>query len=114
MENRGEGAQGIGARRLDLTHDIDQDGASLAQRSLNAGTLIVTAQFAADTALCSGDCQSTDMNRAKVRYGDVTIGADGQGHGLLRGPIDIDDELVARAQHIVLWGGDIHGRFEGQ
>ena len=45
---------------------------------------------------------------------DITIGRDRELFALLRVPIDIDDDLVTRAQDIVLGRGDVHHGLKGQ
>ena len=54
------------------------------------------------------------MHRTVVGHIDITIGRDRQLFASLGIAIDIDDELVTRAQHIVLRGGNVHHRLEGQ
>ena len=54
------------------------------------------------------------MHRPIIGYGDITIRADRQALTLLGIAIDIDNQLVAGAQHIVLRRGDVHLRLEGQ
>ena len=54
------------------------------------------------------------MHWTIVGHVDITIGRDGQLLALLGISIDIDDELVARPQHIVLRGGNVHHGFEGK
>ena len=54
------------------------------------------------------------MDGTIVGHIDVAIGRDRQLLTLLGVAIDIDDQLVARAQHIVLGRGDVHLRLEGE
>ena len=54
------------------------------------------------------------MDGTIVRYSDITIGRDRQLFALLGIAKDINDELVARAQHIVLRRGNIHLRLKCQ
>ena len=108
MEDRGEGAEGVGAWHLDLAHHVDRDGARLTQGGLDAGVLVVGADLATDALLGGRDRETTDMDGTKLRDGDIAIGTDGEGDGLLRGTIDIENELVARTQDIVLGGSNVH------
>ena len=44
----------------------------------------------------------------------VSIWADRQLRAFLGVTINVDNELVARSKHIVLWRGDIHHWLEGE
>jgi len=54
------------------------------------------------------------MDRAILRHIDIAVGRDRQLFASLGIAIDIDDELVARTQYIILRSGDVHHRLEGQ
>ena len=112
MENGGKGTQRIGAWHTHLTHDIHHDGTGLTQRGLDLRTLIIAAQFAADLGLGGIDAQSTDTDRSELGHRDIAIGTDRELQALLRGTIDIDDQLIARTHHIVLGRGDVHLRLK--
>ena len=114
MEDRGEGAEGVGAGHLDLAHHVDRDGARLTQRGLDTGVLVVGADLTTDALLGGRDRETTDMDGTKLRDGDIAIGTDHEGDGLLRGTIDIEHELVARTQDVVLGGGNVHDGLEGE
>ena len=114
MEDGGEGGECIGAGGLDLTHHVDQDGAGLTDRNLDVGTLEIGADLAADATMGCLDGKTADMDGTEVGDGDIAIGADRQGMRLLRGAVDIDDELVARTEDIVLRRGDVHLGLEGE
>ena len=114
MEDRCKGTQGVSTRGLDLAHDIDQDGTRLTDGHLDVRTLIVSAQMAAHLVLSGRDRETCHMHRTVVGHIDITIGRDRQLFASLGIAIDIDDELVTRTQHIVLRGGNVHHRLEGQ
>ena len=52
------------------------------------------------------------MHRTIVRYCHITIGRHLEHFTLLRITIDIDDHLIARTQHVVLGGGNVHLGFK--
>ena len=114
MEHRGKGAEGVGARGDDLTHDIDGDGARLADGHADLRAAVTLTQRAADLGIGGIDGETTDMDGTEARDDDGAIGRDFELLGFLRGTIDIDEDLVARAYHIGGRGSDVHIGLEGE
>ena len=114
MEDGGKGTQGISTRRPDLAHHIHQNGTRLTDSHLDVGTLIVGTQMAANLALGCRYRKTCHMHWAIIGHSHLTIGRDRQLHALLGVTIHIDNQLVARSQHIVLGRGDVHDRLKGQ
>ena len=56
--------------------------------------------------------KTSHMHRTIVRYCHITIGRHLEHFTLLRITIDIDDHLIARTQHVVLGGGNVHLGFK--
>ena len=54
------------------------------------------------------------MYGAELGDSHVAVGADRQGERGLRGTVDVEDELVARAEDIVLRRGDVHLGLKGE
>ena len=108
VEHAGKGAEMVGARGTDLAHDVDQNGTRLTDAQLHTGAAVARAQAGTHTAV--GGCHRHARHRDGTIVGDGhrTLRRDGQLIGLLGSTIDIDDQLVARPQDIVLGRGYVH------
>ena len=114
MEDGGKGTEVIGSRGAYLTHHVDHDGAGVTQGGAQRTAAIAGAHCGTDLRLGGSDRHACHHDGTIARDGDVTLRGDGQLEGLLRSPVDIDDHLVTRTQHVVLGRGDIHIRLEAQ
>ena len=113
MEDRGKGREGVCTGDRDLTHDIDRDGACLTNRHLDARTAIALAQLILDLLVGLRDRETGNMDGTKIVDDNRAIGRNLELVGLLRGAIDIDEHLVARANDITRRRGNVHGWLKG-
>ena len=103
----------IGARHVDFAHDIDHNRACLTNRDANGRTLIHGAYLLAKQTIGLCQSKSTDADRTILIYYDNTLGIDRQMKRNLRRTKNINNDFVARTDHVILWGRDVHVRLEG-
>lgn len=75
VEHSGEGRQGIGARGVDLTHDVDRHGTGLAQREVDAARAVAAAECGAQACLGSCHGQTAHVHGAVALDDDVAVGS---------------------------------------
>ena len=114
MEYGGKGTQGISTWGTNLSHHIDHDGTGLAHRHLDIRTLVITTQTFAHTSLRTRHRKACHMDGAIFGHRDITIRRNRELYALLRIAIDVDNELVARTQDIVLRRGNVHLGFKSE
>ena len=114
MEHGRQGTQSISSRHTNLTQHIDLNGACLAQCRIDFRTLEIASKLGIDTRFGCADRQSANMNGTIFRHIDFTLRTYRQLQVLGRSAIDIDNELVARTQNIVLRRGNVHIGLESQ
>ena len=109
IENRGERGQAIGARHLDLAHHVDLDGADVAQRDAHGGVGPAAAdagilgdQGAAQFLTGFLDGQPADLDLADLADIDRPFRGDRLGIAVFAVSVDVDLELVAGTEQIIL------------
>ena len=112
VEHRGECRQGVGARLHDLAHDIDRHRPRLSERQVDAARLVARAERGAQPCLGRRHGESSHAYGAVALDHDVAVGRHGAVHRLLRRAIDVHRHLVAGAEHVVLWRGNVHQRLK--
>ena len=106
--NGGEGRHGVSTGNFDFADDADSDGTRLAEGQVNLGTLIAWAEDTAQPGLGLTDGESAKLDDTNAVDGDGAVGRDGFCDALLRGSPDVDVDGIARAEAVVLRGGEIH------
>ena len=119
VEDRGKGREGESSRRGHLAHDVHLYGAHLPQLQRSVGTRVGQAsvfarEFVLDYLIGLLYGVAAEVDGAELRHHYGAFGGDGLAYVLLILSPDVDDDLVAGAEAVVLRGGDVHPRGEGQ
>ena len=114
MENSGECRKVIGAWHIDFAHNIDHDGACLANGDTYCRTLIHGAYLLTQQTVGLCQCETTYTNGPVLVDNDNAFGIYSEMQRDLSGTKNINDNLIARTNDIVLWSCDVHVWLKGK
>ncbi|EJX05516.1 hypothetical protein EVA_06376 [gut metagenome] len=108
MEYGGKSRKGIGTRYFHFAHHIDGYTLSLPNTHPHIGILIIIANCALQLTVGLLHCQSSNRQRTDTFNIHISLWRDSSIDGLLRSAPNINEDNVARPQHIIFRSGDIH------
>ena len=114
IEGGRKAGEGVGAGTHDFAHHLDLQRADAAHGELEMAVAVALAELFLQRGLSLRYREAGQAHKAHIGDDDIAVGGDGLLHRLLAGAPDVDDYLVAGAQHIVGGRGNVLCRGEGE